>query len=257
MLKARGGSRVLMTRTRGLRTLLMASALVVAGFVVPAQARIIGTDLEVILGSDTAAALEQKYGVSKDPQSQQRLEKVGKEMVAVSGRTGLNYHFAVLNMKEVNALAVPGGWIYATRGLMDQKLADDELAFVIGHEVAHVARRHGVKQLEKSLGVSLGVGLILDRSGTTQRLVADTLQLLLQSGYSREHEYDADKTAVTYALATGHKPEGGVDFLKRLQTLSKHEPSSLERWFATPPPMPQRIARLEEEITAAEKGRRQ
>jgi predicted Zn-dependent protease len=223
----------------------------------PAQARVIGTDLEVIVGADTAAALEQRYGVHKDAESQQRIEKLGKQMIAVSGRTALNYHFAILNVKEINALAVPGGWVYVTKGLMDRKLTDDELAFVLGHEVAHIARRHGVSQLEKSLGISLGLGLILDRSATTQALVSDILQLLLQSGYSREDEYDADKNAVTYALASGYKPEGGVTFLTRLQALSKHEPSSLERWFATHPPMPQRIARLEEEIAVAEKGRRQ
>jgi len=242
---------------RGRAKLAAVAALMAAtaGLAAPAQARIIGTDLEVVIGSDTAASLEQKYGVYRNREAEQRIEKLGKEMVAVSGRTGLNYHFGILNTKEINALAVPGGWVYATRGLMEEKLSDDELAFVVGHEVAHIAKRHGVRQLEQGLGVSLILGLLFDRSATTQALVSDVLQLLLQSGYSREHESDADRTAVTYMLQTGHDPRGGVTFLKRLQALGKSKPSQLDRWFATHPPIDKRIATLEEDIAAAEKGR--
>ena len=226
-----------------------------AGLALPAQARIIGTDLEVVIGSDTAASLEQKYGVYRNAEAEKRLETLGKQMVAVSGRTGLNYHFRILNTKEINALAVPGGWVYATRGLTEEKLSEDELAFVVGHEVTHIAHRHGVRQLEQGLGLSLMLGLVLDRTRTTQALVSDVLQMLLQSGYSREHESDADRTAVTYMLQTGHDPHGGVTFLKRLQGLSKSKPSQLERWFATHPPIDKRIAALEEDIAAAEKQR--
>jgi len=221
----------------------------------PAQARIIGSDLEIILGSSTASSLEQRYGVWDNETARKRLEKLGEEIVPVSGRTGLNYRFRILNTKEINALAVPGGWVYATRGLMAEKLSQDELAFVVGHEVAHIAHRHGVRQLEQGVGLSLALGLIFDRSATTQALVSDLLQLLLESGYSREHEYDADATAVTYSLATGHDPRGGVEFLKRLQALSKLKPSELDRWFATHPPMDQRIVVLEDKIQAAEKNR--
>lgn len=238
-------------RTKLIAVIILAAA--TAGLAAPAQARIIGTDLEVILGSSTASALEQRYGLYSDPPQQQRIEKLGKEMVAVSGRAALSYRFGVLNTKEINALAVPGGWIYVTRGLVDAKVPDDELAFVLGHEVAHVAQRHGVDQLEKSLGLSLALGLVFDRSATTQALVSDLLQLLLERGYSRKDEYAADKAAVGYMLQTGHKPQGGVEFLHRLQALSKHKPSDLERWFATHPPMDDRIARLEEDIAVAEK----
>lgn len=225
----------------------------IAGLAGPADARIIGTDFEVILGSNTAAALEQRYGVYRDEAAEKRLEKLGKEMVAVSGRTGLNYRFGILNTKEINALAVPGGWVYATRGLMTEKLSDDELAFVMGHEVAHIAKRHGVRQLEQGIGLSLAFGLILDRSATTEALVSDLLQVLLVSGYSRDHEREADGMAVRYLLKTGHSPRGGVTFLKRLESLDKTKPSELSRWFATHPPTNERIRVLEEKIAAAEK----
>jgi len=242
---------LLPTRIAILAVAALLSAIV--GLAAPAQARIIGTDLEVIVGRDSAASLEQKYGVWRDPATQKRWEAVGRQMVAVSGRTGLNYHFGILNTKEINALAVPGGWVYATRGLMEEKLADDELAFVAGHEVAHIAKRHGVRQLEQGLGVSLALGLIFNRARTTQALVSDVLQLLLQSGYSREHEADADRTAVTFMLRTGHDPRGGVTFLKRLQGLQKSKPSQLDRWFATHPPIDKRIAALEGDIAEAQK----
>jgi len=219
-----------------------------------AHARIIGTDFEVILGSDTAAALEHKYGLHRNKQDEERIERIGKQMVAVSGRTALNYHFRILNTGEINALAVPGGWAYTTRGLMEQQLTNDELAFVMGHEVAHIAHRDGVKQLEQSLGVSLAFGLIFDRSRTTQALVSNLLQLLLVRGYSRDDERNADLAAVDYLRAAGYDPEGGVDFLQRLQKVGKRNPSALDRWFATHPPIDQRIAAIEEKIRSAEKS---
>lgn len=100
----------------------------------------------------------------------------------------------------------------------------------------------------------MGLGLVLDRSGTTQALVADLLQMLLESGYSRDHERDADLTAVDYMRATKYDPQAGVTFLRRLQTLSKSSPSALDRWFATHPPTEQRIALIEEKIRPAQKG---
>ena len=220
-----------------------------------AHARIIGTDLEVILGRDTAAALEQKYGLYRNKQEQERIERMGKQMVAVSGRTALNYHFGILDTGEINALAVPGGWVYTTRGLMEQHVTNDELAFVMGHEVAHIAHRDGVKQLEQGLGLSLAFGLIFNRSKTTQALVSDLLQLLLVRGYSRDDERDADLAAVDYARVTGYDPEGGVDFLQRLQKVGKSNPSALDRWFATHPPINERIATIEEKIRSAQKSR--
>ncbi len=232
----------------------VAAVMAVAAMASPACARIIGTDLEVMLGSNTASALEHRYGLYRDQRAEQRLERIGKQMVAVSGRPALRYQFRILDTSEVNALAVPGGWVYATRGLMTQKLSDDELAFVVGHEVAHIAHRHGVRQLEQSLGVSLALGLVLDRSATTQALVADLLQMLLESGYSRDHERDADLTAVDYMRATKYDAQAGVTFLRRLQSLSRSNPSALDRWFATHPPTDERIALIEEKIRPAQKG---
>ena len=121
------------------------------------------------------------------------MAQLGKKVVCVDTdlrKPALHKAFNILNMKEINALAVPGGWVYVTKGLMEVPLSEDELGFVLAHEVTHIAQRHGAKQMEKSLGLSLVVGLVTRSSDA--RLAARVVSMLLESGYSRKDEYRAD-----------------------------------------------------------------
>ena len=105
-----------------------------------AEAALISKSQEISMGKDVAAQLEAKYGVVQDEDLQARVNTIGQRLVAVSGRQDLEYSFKVLNSDEVNAMAVPGGFIYVFKGLLDFMPSDDELAGVLGHVVGHIVK---------------------------------------------------------------------------------------------------------------------
>jgi len=217
----------------------------------PCRAGLIGTGSEVRLGQDAARQLEQKYGTVNDPRELDRLAVVGRRLVALCGRSDLKqWHFRILDTKEVNALAVPGGWVYVTRGLVGLSLPERELAFVLGHEITHIAQRHGVKQLERSLGMELLLGVVT--KGERARLAGQVTSMLLTTGYSRQDEYRADAGGLSLLSRAGHPSRAAIDFLHRLQEIHRESPNALERLFATHPPTQDRIARLDQQIRKAE-----
>lgn len=108
------------------------------GTAFPAEAGIISKQQEIEMGRETAMALEAQYGVVQDYELQERVNRIGQSLVAVSDRQDLEYTFKVLNCDEVNALACPGGFVYVFKGLIDYMPSDSELAGVLGHEVSHI-----------------------------------------------------------------------------------------------------------------------
>ena len=127
----------------------------VLGLQTSAEASLISKNQEISMGKDVAAQLEAKYGVVQDDDLQARVDNIGQRLVAVCDRQDLTYSFKVLNSDEVNAMAVPGGFIYVFKGLLDYMPSDDELAGVLGHEVGHIVKRHSVKQVEKQMALTL------------------------------------------------------------------------------------------------------
>ncbi|MDR5704349.1 MAG: M48 family metalloprotease, partial [Armatimonadota bacterium] len=133
-------------------------AVLVAG---PAYAELISTQQEINIGRQVARQLEEKYGLYRDPDIHSRVVAIGERLAAVSDRPGLPYSFKILNTSEVNAVAAPGGFIYLTRGMVFFVRSDDELAFVLAHEVAHAARRHGAQMIERNFAWSLGLFILI------------------------------------------------------------------------------------------------
>src|SRR5512136_355457 len=110
----------------------------------------INEQTEISLGKSVSAEMSGKQKFSSDPAELMRTKKIGNAIAAVSDRPGLNYEFDVLADKELNALSLPGGIIYINQGLL-AILTNDELAFVLGHEVGHVAAKHAVKRIQSSM----------------------------------------------------------------------------------------------------------
>jgi predicted Zn-dependent protease len=201
---------------------------------------------EVRIGQQVAAEVEKAYKLDPDPAVQQRVQLIGQRLVAVAGDKDFQYSFKVLDSKEINAFALPGGPIYVFRGLIDKVGNDDDmLAGVLAHEMAHINRRHANKQYTQ--GLWRGIVIALATKGTVQD-IAQITDALLQLRYSRQHEYEADRLAVEYAYKAGYDPHGMLRFLEMLQQEEKVGNRWVETNLRTHPFSDRRAAEVRKQI---------
>jgi len=213
--------------------LVVLIGLLVAGSAAPASGQLlITTEAEVRLGQSAARELEARYGVWRNRVQQARVDQIGQRLSAVTDRTGFAYSFKILADPAVNALALPGGFVYVFRGLLPWMQTDDQLAFVLAHEVVHVTRRHGIQRLESSLLLGLIVG-VLTREDTGLYTAASVIRLLLERGYSRQQELEADRLAVMYMARAGFHPTAALEVMAQFTALQRRRDGLLDRLLAT------------------------
>ncbi len=209
------------------------------------EAGLISTKDEINIGRSVANDLEKKYGLVEDAELQDRVARIGASMVAVSDRKDLPYTFKVLKSKEVNALALPGGFIYVFQGLIDYMPSDDELAGVLGHELGHVVKRHTVRQMEKSMTMSILFGVIFgDRGVFLQNLAYNALM----AGYSREDEREADRLGFIHSNNAGYNP---YSMLIAMQKLADMENKPSYGLFSSHPEPETRVALVKKAMLQA------
>ena len=206
-----------------------------------AEAGLISKSQEISMGKDVAAQLEAKYGVVQDEDLQARVNTIGQRLVAVSGRQDLEYSFKVLNSDEVNAMAVPGGFIYVFKGLLDYMPSDDELAGVLGHEVGHIVKKHSVKQVEKQMALTLLTIILTKGQGF---ILADATMQALMAGYSRSDEREADEQGFALSNKAGFNPYSMLITVCKLQDLSDAKGNPGFGLFSTHPEPEVRIERV-------------
>ncbi|GHD63092.1 metalloprotease [Thalassobaculum fulvum] len=161
-------------------------------------------------------------GVYDDNAIQAYVAGIGARLVANSEQSQLPFTFTVLDSPVVNAFALPGGYVYVTRGLLALADSEAELAGVIGHEIAHVTARHGAQQQGRAVWVGLGAAILGAAIG--DRGAADLLNLgggLILRGYSREQEFEADSLGLRYLVRAGYQPDAMASFLARLRDKSR------------------------------------
>jgi predicted Zn-dependent protease len=210
---------------------------------------LISSNEEISIGQKMAAQVDSTEKVLPDNEVQDYVNGVGQKIAHVSDRKDLPFHFRILESKEINAFATPGGYIYVYSGLL--KILDDEaeLAGVLSHEISHVVARHGVKKLQQVLGVQVVLSIALGSSSQlSQDLVSTSIGIILQ-GYSRDNEFEADQFGTFYMEKAGYNPEGMAELLGKLDKLSDKAPTFFEKLSASHPPTKERIARVEKEIT--------
>ncbi len=175
---------------------------------------------EIALGRKTNEEVLQQYNVYDNAALQKYVQDVGSKVAQNSHRNNLIYRFTVLDSKEVNAFALPGGYIYITRGLMAYLKSEAELAAVLGHEVGHVTARHSVQQYSANqltnIGIALGSIFIPGMNQATSQL-AQMFGTALLRGYGREHELEADSLGAEYLARTGYNPQAMLDVIKVLK----------------------------------------
>ena len=201
------------------------------------------------MGNRISRQLEQKMKPVEDQILQDRVNRIGQKIASVSDRKDLVYFFKVLDLDPVNATALPGGYVYINRGLLEKvKNDDDELACVIAHEIGHIAARHQVKRLQAGLGFSLlqalAIGAQVDPRAIHGANIAAT-QLFL--AYSRNDELQADRLGARYAKRAGYTPEAMIRFLEKLEKLSQDKPAP-RSYLKTHPYVSDRIRVVREEI---------
>lgn len=216
---------------------------------------------EISLGANSHKSVMKQYKIYEHPKLQAYVDQLGQMLAKESHRDHLNYSFTLLDSPQVNAFALPGGFIYITRGIMAYMNNEEQLAGVLGHELGHVTARHGVRQ--HGAQTAAGVIGVLAAIATGSSQVAEASNQLggaLVRGYGRSHELEADRLGAEYLARTGYDPEkmlGVVGILKdqeafELQRAKEEgrQPRVYHGLFSTHPKNDQR---LQEVIAAAEK----
>ncbi len=201
---------------------------------------------EVDLGREVARQVEMMLPLSTDKRLQARVDRVGKAVVDQLETKVYPYQFKVLAVPEYNAFAIPGGFIYVYEGLLDRVPDDNALAFVLAHEVTHVAHRHWAKRTESMKGVSVLGALAAQAIGGDSDLVAELASALVYLRYSREDENDADQSAMEYLWRAGFDPQGAVTAMQEIVELEKGE--SVPRYLRNHPPAADRVKRLQQKL---------
>jgi len=177
----------------------------------------IDEETEIMIGKNLANDILRTNKTYDDPQTLSMLRNIGEQIGKVSDRSKLPYHFYMLDEEQMNAFALPGGYIFVNKGLID-KSTKDELGFVLAHEIGHITARHSLKRLQASLGMSLLIDIALGSSGEESvRQAVNIAYSIVASGYSRGDELLADSLGVKYSHAAGYNPEAAISLFKKME----------------------------------------
>ena len=209
---------------------------------------IYGTDKEVSIGQGAANQIEKRYSLNTDVDLNERVERVLDAIVAVCDRKDLVFFIKVIDEDLMNAVSLPGGYIYVFRGILDKIDNDDQLAGVIAHEVGHITAKHAIKNLQNAYGALL---LELATSQVAPHIVGgmDFALTSLFLEHSQQDEFMADRLGVKYMREAGYNPQEMIKFLEKLQAEHEKEPLRAYSYWRTHPYIPQRIAKANETIT--------
>ncbi|MFT3828776.1 MAG: M48 family metallopeptidase [Opitutaceae bacterium] len=234
---------------------LAAFALVLGCTTVPETGRrqlmLIGPAEEAQMGLSAFADIKNQQPISHDAAANARVQRVGARIAPAVGRDLPNaeWEFVVFESEQVNAFALPGGKVGVYTGLLALAGSDDELAAVMGHEIAHVSARHGAERTSQQLGAALlGVGVTVATDDAKYR---DQIRLaygLAATGtvlkYSRDHESEADHIGLLYMARAGYDPAAAIGFWRKMAAKSKGG-SWMPEWLSTHPSDETRIRQLE------------
>ena len=203
------------------------------------------TEKEVAIGRNIAREIASRFKISKDPKEIERVNRIGQRIAAVCDRKDIHYYFYVIDKKgEYNAFSIPGGYVYIYKDLMDS-LNDDELAFVLAHEIGHIVARHAIKRMQAAIGMNLL--MIASTQANANPGFEEGLNFALANitmAYSRDDEFTADRLATKYIKLAGFKPTAGIEVLNKLYDNEQKQPIHEYSYFRTHPYVAQRIAHI-------------
>jgi predicted Zn-dependent protease len=217
------------------------------------QLSLISEAQEIQMGRQAAASVRSTVGLVDDQALQAYVREIGRREAAGSERPQLPWEFHVVDDPSPNAFALPGGFIYATRGLLNLMTSEAELAGVLGHEIGHVTARHSVNQLSKQQLAQLGLGLgaiFAPDLAPLQSLVGTGLDLLFLK-YGRDDEREADVLGFEYMRKLGYDVNEFDDVFEALERIGDGERGALPAWLATHPAPDERVKSAHARAAAA------
>src|SRR5438552_12167003 len=207
---------------------------------------------DVQIGQQSAAEAQQQLPLLNDSQVNGYVNRIGQRLAANAGGPDFQYQFRVVNSSDINAFALPGGFIYINRGVLENARNEGEVAGVVAHEISHVALRHGTHQASKAYLAQAGIGILGGILGG--KVGQGTAQIINAVGglglnalflrYSRDLESQADVRGSQILAASGYSPADMVNFFRTLESVDK---SRKTNWLSDHPAPPDRIARIEKE----------
>ncbi len=219
----------------------------------------ISENQEIDIGKRYHSQILKETPAYQDVELQSYVQRIGDSLSAKSHRPNLFYRFTVLDSPDINAFALPGGYIYINRGLMAYLSSEEELAAVLGHEIGHVTARHSVRQYSQSQVLGILSAVIATNQGRSAGNLANLASGALLSGYGREMELEADDLGAQYIFQDGYSAQGMYEVLSVLKdqeiyskALAKkrgQEPKSYHGVFASHPSNDKRLKEILEEVT--------
>ena len=208
---------------------------------------LISEDGERGLGRQTDKEVVGQYGVYEDADLQNYLDGLCRRLGKLSHRPGLPYQFKILDTPVVNAFAVPGGYVYFTRGILAYLNSEAEMAGVLGHEIGRITARHSAQQLSRAqlAQIGLGVGMVLSETLRDFQELAQFGVGMLFMRFSRDNEREADDLGVEYATKAGYDATHLGSFFQTLERMApKSARNGLPDWFSTHPNPEDRVKRV-------------
>jgi Zn-dependent protease with chaperone function len=243
--------------TSCLATLIAASASVVSAQThIEPGFNLFSVQQDQDIGRQSADEAERQLPILRDRSIQAYVDGIGKRLAAVAPGANYPYQFKIVNVADINAFALPGGYLYVNRGLIEATQNEGQLAGVMAHEMAHVALRHGTNQASKAYlgqaGLGLLGGLVGKNDASTQQTIASVGGFGLNTlflKYSRTAEEQADVTGAQMMAKAGYDPADMVAFFDILARTQARDPSKVEQFFSSHPAPANRSARINQEIT--------
>lgn len=215
---------------------------------------------EVELGQQYAAQINQQLPLVRDAEVNRYINVLGDSLARTTSRADLDWRFYIVDSPEVNAFAVPGGYIYLNRGLIERAPTVAEVAGVLGHEIGHVVRRHSIQQMQQQQNANIGltVGCILAPNICGNQAAATAIQVGAGAAFarfSRQDEQEADVEGVRINTRAGIDPRGVPNMFRILLNERQARPDAVSAWFATHPLEENRIeattAQIQREVPPA------